>query len=497
MMRRAWKAGFSGILLLSITVIWAPLQGWASQEQSERLYTQGIIPFQEGRYEEALGLFQQAAVDEEPYHLAIYYLGVTYGKLGRYAEAVAPLEKALALMDTSPEPRPGLAFALQDLAVVYYHLGRYEESLRLLDKAEVAGPHNGRIHYYKGLCYVRLAQYAAARASLQRATAAPGSELSASTRDFINQITAQVQKKEREEKRWELRAGIESGFDSNVILQPDGGPVVSNQISDKDDLRLTFSAGGRFDLWRTPATYVAANYDFTQTIYPNISDFDVQAHRFRLTGAWSPVSDLTLGAEGGSNYFRLGNDDYLHELYGMPFLGYFAKPWIYTYLSYRLTDQNYLANQLVPFFDSARDGLRHELGVRQYLLLGEEKAFDRYVFVGYQYSRDNPSLKRGDDFQYTGNMAEVGGRTPLPWETSVELAYAFRNRDYAFANSLSRPPFSRARNDDTHNILVILRKPLTPFLEVNVSYLSTINSSNSAVFEYHRHIASVGFQIVY
>jgi Flp pilus assembly protein TadD len=496
-----------------IALSWSPL-AWASQE-SQRLYTAGIIPFQAQRYEEALELFRQAVEADPQDYLAVYYLGVTQGKLGRPAESVPYLEKVLEL-------RPEFFPARQDLAVAYYHLQRYRDALRHLVEAQRARPQNGLIHYYKGLCYYRLAERTAAVTSLTRAaeleqfirpkahyylgltyleeeklaealqafqTAAsesPDTNVAFSAVDFIREINEQLQR-QRAEKPWELRLAVGSQFDSNVVLLPDRGPALG-QITDEEDFRFTFSVGGRLDLWRTPSTYLMGDYNLYQTVHTDLDDFDLQAHLFRLIGGWSLSPSLNVGLEGGTNFFRVGDDDYLHEIYGMPFMGFFLRRWAYTYLSYRLTNENYLAS----FLDPARDGLGQTVAVRQYFLL---EGFDRYFFLGYQYSIDNPSLHLGNDFQYKGNQAEVGMLTPAPFDTLVETTYFFRNEDYSFANS--RTAFTRSRDDDVHDILVILRKKLTSFLEINVSYLGRINNSNIGDFKYKRHIASLGFQVVF
>jgi tetratricopeptide (TPR) repeat protein len=495
-------------------------------EESQRLYTEGLIYFRQGEeasrnvpgtgttsYQKALGLFQSAVGTDPPYYMAEYYLGLTYGKLGQYKDALPHLERALRLLQDMPAPRPGLvrpghAAIHQDLAVTYYHLEKYEDALQHLREAETIlklwpearEVDRGLLFYYRGLSHYRLAQYAEALTALEEAKKT-GDTLSSATVEFIDKLIEQTQEAQRQSKRWELRIGVGGGFDSNVILQPERGPAFG-QITDESDFRVTYSLEGKFDFWRTPSVSLTGSYNFYQTVYTEIRGFDLQAHQFRLTGAWSPGKDLTLGLQGGTNYFRLGDNDYLHEISGMPFLGYFIRPWTYSYLSYRLTNENYLS----AVFDPERDGLYHELTARQYFLLGKDRTFERYFFIGYQFSIDNPNLRLGNDFQYHGNQAEVGLELPAfsktPWETILELSYLFRNEDYTFPNTRSVPPLSRERNDDTHRIFLQLRKPLpsvSPLwnVEVYVSYLATINDSNLDVFEYHRHVGSAGIQIIF
>lgn len=500
------------LLCGTLVCCWSPL-AW-SGEKSQQLYAAGLVPFHKGRYEEALALFQQAATADSQDYLAVYYVGLTYGKLGRYTESLPHLEKTVGL-------RPNFAPARQDLGVAYYQVQRYPEALAQLRVAERLTPTNGLVHYYSGLSAYRVKEHAAAQASLQRAaeldpalryraqyylglswlaagrrdkavqafqvaaSESPRTEVAGYAQQRIEEIT-EGRHQGRPEKRWNVRLGLSSQFDSNVLLQPDDEGVLLGRAGDGDDFRFTFFAGGQVDLWQGASTYLRSQYDFYQTVQVELSEFDFQTHLFRLTGGWSPTSFLTVGLEGGTHYFRLGGDSYLHEYYGMPFVGLSPLSWAYTYLSYRLLDQNYLTT----VFDPIRSGLFQTAMARQYFLL---HGFERYLFVGYQYTEEDPRLRAGNDFQRQGNAGEVGGRTPSPFGTALEALYSFRRDEYTFFNS--RTAFTQAREDDRHSIYFILRKPLTPRVEVNVSYLGAVNNSNIADFEYDRHIGSVGFEV--
>lgn len=500
------------ILFGALLCRWSSL-AW-SAEKSQQLYAAGLVPFHKGRYEEALTLFQQAVTADPQDYLTVYYVGLTYGKLGRYAESLPHLERTVGL-------RPNFALARQDLGVAYYQVQRYQEALMQLHVAERLTPANGMVHYYSGLCAYRLKEYAAAQASLQRAaeldpalryrahyylglsllaagrreeavqafqvaaSESPRTEVAGYAQQRIEEIT-KGRHQGRAEKRWKVRLGLSSQFDSNVLLQPDDEGLLLGRAGDGDDFRFTFFAGGQVDLWQGVSTYLRSQYDFYQTVQVELSEFDFQTHLFRLTGGWSPVSFLTLGLEGGTHYFRLGADSYLHEYYGMPFVGVSPLSWTYTSLAYRLLDQNYLTT----VFDPIRSGLLQTASARQYFLL---QGFERYLFLGYQYTEEDPRLRAGNDFQRRGNGGEVGGRTPSPFGMALEALYAFRRDDYTFLNS--RMSFTRAREDDRHSFYVILRKPLTPRVEVNVNYIGMVNNSNIADFEYDRHIGSIGFEV--
>lgn len=501
----------------------------ASEETSERLYVQGLVPFSEGDYSTALKRFQKAVDEPQPYALAVYYLGLTFGKLGEYNKAIPHFNKALTLLAREPLDKKGFLSAHLDLAAAYYHLERYKDGLYILEKAEEIDPDNGLTYYYRGLCYSGLKDYDAAIQSLNKAAeldtgllaqqadyhrshvhlakgdfdnalealqgiveTAPDTRLADIASDRIKQLSAQIQRK-KPAKPWEIRFGIGGGYDSNVILDPNNAPG-AGQISDEQDSGAIFKLGGTVDFWRRPSGYFTGNYDFYQSLHGTLKDYDVQAHHVQLTTGWSPDPVFNMGLQGGMNYYFLGSDKYLLEFSGMPFIGFFIHPDFYTQILYQYTDQDYLA----PVFDKIRDGKRQEVSIREYFLMDQ---FDSYLSLGYRYDMEDPDSDAGDDFQYHGHSLELSVIVPTFWETILELGYTFHKRNYSFLNSRSN--FNKKRDDSEHDFLVTLSKPL-PFLEsfdtymeANISYRGTINNSNINIFEYDRHIVTVNLEFVY
>lgn len=500
--------------------------GLAFQEESERLYFQGLLPFSEGRYEDALELFRQAAAQQPPYYQAVYFLGVTYGKLGRYQEALQAFEKTLQLV---PEFGP----ALQDLGVVHYRLKHYDQALRLLEQAESKEPDNGYTLYYKGLCHYQLARQGppgsshgrqAAESLIEAARRAPRLEPLANYYLGLNYL-AEGQLASAEEsfqktaldnsaagdlaaaavrnrnkarrlrlqwaglqlpKRWELRFRAGGEFDSNVILEPERGPAIG-QISDKEDFRSLLSAGGSFRLWRRAGFSLTASYDLHQALYTDLTDFNLQAHQGALNAFWQPGRQLQLGLEGRIDHYRLGGKDYVQEISIMPSAGFFLGSRFYTSASYRWRNVDYRT----PVFDPIRDGNEQEAAVRQYWFL---EGFERCFYLGYRFARENPSSAAGNDFEYDANEVQAGLRLTLLERTSAELGYSFRNDDYRFPNSLSLD--SIQRSDNAHYFQLVVSRYMRRGLKLSFRYENTIHNSNLSIFRYDRRIAAVGLEFV-
>lgn len=501
----------------------------ASEETSERLYVQGLIPFSVGDYSSALQIFQKAANESQPYGMAVYYLGLTFGKLGEYDNAISEFKRAVKLLDGEPINKRGFLQVHLDMVAAYYRLERYNAGLDILEKAIKIDPDNSLIYYYQGLCYSALENYDAAIQALSKAadldsgylglqadylrsdahfakgesaealtilqriveqTADP--ELQETAKKRINQISG-LAPRHKPEKPWEIRFGVGGGYDSNVILEPNNAPTAT-QITGEQDSGAIFKLGGTVDFWRIPEGYLSGNYDFYQSLHGSLKEYDVQAHRGQLTVGWSPAPVFNMGLEGGVNYYLLGNEKYLLEYSAMPFIGFYIHPKFYTQILYKFTYQDYLS----PVFDKIRDGIRQEVSIKEYYLLNN---FDSYISLGYRYDMENPDSVAGNDFQYNGHSVELNLLLPRFWETQLELGYQFHKRNYSFPNS--RSGFSTARDDSEHDFLVSLTKPL-PFLEsfntymeASINYHATINNSNIDVFEYNRNVVTVNLEFVY
>lgn len=493
--------------------------GWlkADLEKSERLYTQGKGHFlaaqeevqddrRQEKYEQALKLFEQAAAEKPPYPLAVYYWGVTLGKLDRWTEARDRLTEAAAILDKTGSEYPAYVPAYQDLGVALYNLSSFQEGLEALQKAEKADPKNGWVQYYKGLCHYQLAEYQGALESFRSAIQLDRSlarhalralqliSEKATQPSLLTEVMATMRdirmepKKEEQPKPWELRFGLKAEYDSNVVLEPRNRPSF-RQISDEMDFRVSLLAGGSYSFLQSPEYLLRADYDFLQTAHVDVKDFNLQAHLMRLQAGWRPSSTFHFGVEGSYYFYRLGGEDYLSEALARPYAGFFARPWLYSLVSYTVGDQNYR----VSFFDPVRDGLLQEIRFRQYFLLED---FDSYFYAGYARHREDPKGPPGNEFELTGNEFELGALYPLFGGKAVlEASYSFRNDDYAFANS--RDLFRRRRNDDLHAVEVLLRRPLSECLELQLSYRGYFNNSNIPAFEYSRNIASAGLLVTF
>lgn len=403
-------------------------------ERSQRLVAQGEVAYDEGRYDEAQSLFQQALADDAKDVDARYALGLTFGKLGRWEEAAGAFQQALT-------QRPDFA-----------------DAARALELARQRAAGEG--------------EEAPAR---QRFEATRGAD-----------ERQQVRRPGEAGKPWEVHASGGVEYDSNVVLAPRGHKL--GRVRDRGDEGFILSAGGRYDVLNREDALVRVEYDFYQTLHPNIEDFNFRSHRVRTTGAYALLPELWIGAQVGYNHYSLGDHSYLNDPYVMPYVSYVEGSWGLTQVVYRHDWSTYLSR---PFHE-LRDGTTDGTGVSQTFYAG---GGSRYLTLGYQYEEENPFHKIGDDYRQRAHQTYVGVGFPAFFQTAVDLLYLYRFSDYTEPNSFAA--FRKSRDDDEHHMFASVRRALNEHLSVALAYYGTVNESNIRIFDYRRSVVSALFQVSY
>jgi tetratricopeptide (TPR) repeat protein len=83
----------------------------SASERSDLLVAQGQVAYQAGNWDEARGIFADAAAADPSDAAAQYGLGLAYGRLGRWDESADAFQRALALVPDFPEAKRGLQIA--------------------------------------------------------------------------------------------------------------------------------------------------------------------------------------------------------------------------------------------------------------------------------------------------------------------------------------------------------------------------------------------------
>ncbi len=497
------------VVLLCLSLLSAVVA--AAAEESERLYARGLVEFHANRLSEALKLFDQA-VQADPQNIdALYYRGVTHGRLDDVKAAVVDLRAVVAA-------RPNFVQAALDLGVALVQAGEFAEAIPWLEKAQKVADFSAQASLFLGLAQLRLQRTAEARRNLQLAATSdsslllparyyegvagyqeqnwkqaeddfafvvaisPGSEMGKEAAAFLETLRQGKPAAQGGARApYQLYADVGFQYDSNVVLAP-GQDVLKVQnlnVGRREDGRAVFTVGGLYAPWQTERLQLLIGYEFYQSLHFHRTDFNLQDNRpsIQLIVNEGPVR---LGMLGRYDFYLLSDNTFLQEATALPWVEVSEGNYGRTELYYRMRRRDFLKQ---PFL-GLRDAFNHAAGLRQLAYLGVQ---ERYLWVNYQFDREDPINAIGNQFAYDGQ--EVGGGVgwAFPWGITTELGYKYRHERYAQQ--------SLGRRDDEHHVLFAAEKPLNEWLDVALEYFGTINNSTESTFQYDRNIVSLSMGV--
>ena len=492
-----------------------------ASEQSELLYSRGLVDFHAGRYSDALTLFDQAVNADANDVYARYYRGVTEGRLGNYQAAASDLRTVLAA-------KPDLDQGALELGVALVQTGEYADAVPYLEQAQRVGTLDAEASFFLGIAQLRLGKTAAARQNFERAaardpelalasryylgvveyqgknwpkaqehfsyvaTTSPNSEMGRQANTFLGQIRAGVQPGAQPGLQpYQLYGAVGFQYDSNVALAPSDEVLAAQEaISHTEDGRATILAGGVYAPWRSEHAQFSIGYEFFQSLHFSLTEFNLQDHRPNAQVLVN-LGPVQLGLYGQYDYYLLKGQSFLQQGTAVPSVTVPESDFGRTEVFFRLRRRDFFnghfSGELSNFKPSGvLDSFNYAPGIRQFVYLG---APSNYVYLGYRFTREDPINHQGNQFAYDGQEVDTGAGWALPWDIKVELDYAYRYEDYA---NQSRSTFApNGRIDNVHQIAFAADRALTDHLDLTLGYLGTINDSNDDLFNYDRNIVSL------
>jgi len=513
---RFWYGVVAGAVLGVLAFGTSPAR---ANSRSQALYARGLVPFHNGRWDDAYKLFDEAVKADPEDALAVYYRGLTAARRGESKQAIPDLERAA-------QSRPGLGHVTLDLGVAYFDTGQYPQAQQWLEKAHAtaadrfpaafflglthyrqgdfakAQPYfqeaetdpelRPTAHYYAGLVLLRQGHEAEGRAALEQAAQGRAdTEAARAAQSYLagGGVQQPPAPGAREAKPWAIYGDLAFQYDSNVTLSPSDS-AVSGTSTGQDDGRTVLGVGGRYHLLQNDSSRITASYDFSQSLHFQLHEFDLQGHRVRLEGV-TDQGPVQLGLATTYDAYFLNYQSFFQEVLVTPWVTLPEGEAASTQLYYTFRGRDFFRGP----YDPARDSTNNAFGVRQYALLGSA---DRLFSIGYQFDAEDtvPNHVKGhpDEFQYKGNQFDARLEFPLAEIATAELSYLFRLEDYQFPTEFSTPAYTLRRHDNQHEFVVALYHDLNDYLQLTLAYLGVLNNSNIPTFDYDRNIVSVGLR---
>jgi tetratricopeptide (TPR) repeat protein len=459
-------------------------------------FSQGVDLYDQGRYGEAESAFMEALQSEPRSAEIYYYLGLVATQRGDQERAVAAYRRAAKLdpgldgvhlsmgiayykMDLNElainsfkratGQDPGDASAPFFLGLSYQETGKYNEAIQWLEKAAALDPGYEQLAYYNiGVAQSRSGNTNAARQALRRAIATDPS--SDTGREAQNYLASLEEGAVTPSKRWYLSANAGVEYDGNVTVSE-----VDN-TTNLDDIAAVFDLSAAYQIYRTNTAEIELGYDFYQSLYNDLSDFDLQSHLF------SAIASKEFGGIDGTlsysyNYLRLGGKSFLETHSIMPSIGFSFVDNMYHTLSYNYKDKEFTEN-------TGRNADVNAVGSDNYYFFEDGKS---YAYLNLRLE-DEDTID--PEFDYSGYYVTVGAKSILPIfviNPEVRFTYQYYLRDY---DNITASILEK-REDKRNTFTLSINKQFNDIFNIKLNYQYIDADSNLSSSDYTENIFTV------
>lgn len=280
-------------------------------------------------------------------------------------------------------------------------------------------------------------------------------------------------------KSWwlDVEGGVE--FSDNVALEQ------SDANSTSGDVAAILELDAGYKLVDEKDARVEVGYNFYQSIYQDLSEFNWQSHNPSFV-AWIKPGGIKLGFEYSYTNSLLDGSFFLEQHMVSPTVSAFITDDFYLTGYYRFYDKNY--NQS----DDDRDANTHQTGADLYYY------FDRpnrgYFSFGAGFTSEDTD---GDAFDYDGFMGRAAVQFPIEVfgnKGRIKFSYAYQKRDYDNPASLTPPVPGETREDDRHTLKMVTDVAITEKLDAVAELRRISRESNLAASDYEENVGAVSLR---
>ncbi len=509
----------ASVLVTVLLLAFAPPQAAPQVTEADVFVAQGVLDFDEKRFDDALANLNRALEIEPGNVEALYYTGLVHLARNRPAEAIPFLERARK----KSKDDPLVAF---QLGVAHFTLQEYERAEPLLEGVFRRDPSKDGLGYYVGFMRYRKKDYRGAidafragqarnpelqqltrfytglalgvlglpvqaAAEVERALRlAPGSELTGPAERLRDTLVAARGR----ERRLLLEARLGFFYDDNVAVVPnaDGGePLVTPLRGRAHESTGELAALRAEYAWlRTEQWEATAGASFFGTYNNDLPSFNI----LDFLGSAGVTRKLTLGAMPAQASLQyvfdtlfLDREEFIQR-HTVALSGVLAESALHlTQVFARYQNKEFNEERPLPA-EEFRDADNWTVGAVHLLRFSQDRHF---LKAGYQFDLEDAD---GKNYAYRGHRLLAGGQYTLPWKQirlKDDLDVHFR--DYVHKNSLlpTTAPDTTRRSDTEITNVVRVEVPLPWSLTLSAEYLSSVNDSNLAVFDYTRNVYSL------
>ncbi|MEE8397356.1 MAG: surface lipoprotein assembly modifier [Desulfobacterales bacterium] len=470
------------------------------EEPGRAYYDFGVFAYEDGDYEDAESNFTKALsfdVDNAFYN---HFLGKTYQKMKRHAEAMRHLARAW-------EIDPAMLGLRYDLAFQHYQMANYETAADLFMQTVAEEPGNVLAHYYAGTCLFKQKRYETALGYFLTA-ADKSSSIRANglyyagicyrkmekIKEAIDQFTyvkyvagspalksnaakwlGEIEARRKRLKPLRLYAKIGYAYDDNVRLEP----LDQDIFADEDDANITAYLSGRYDFVNRDNIKLGIGYNHFQTIHNRLEAYD-------LVGSISDIHfnykirGVTLGFSYLPSFFWLDTVSYMRRQQFKPDISVRIGKRISTRLSYSYMEIDHVQ-------DNGRDGHIDEITADGfYTYTGKVMLFGGAAYEKSQTTHPNQ--------EYAQSKLKLGLAATLPRALKLNVTAKYNHKQYDNMDTL----LNAIRRDTKYSgALSLSTRFLSDGCSLVLDFSYTSNDSNIIAYSYERLVATLSLAATY
>ena len=495
---------FTGLILFSLLILSSPVLC-----QPDQLFQEGVRHYDAENYEEAIEIFQrlQAAGSRSPQ--LPFFLGMSYKQTGDFERALQPLLESAAMS-------PPVKEAAVELAEVYYRLDHLEESKKWLALSEADETFPAKTAYIRGIILAREGKSADAIKAFERAGRLDASygqladyqiglihltnrdydraneRLKAVvTQDPLSDLASYARRYQDivEERRYmdrplRITLGIMGQYDTNMLQEPNPSTGLPDFGEEKS---LAMLSTFRLDYlpnfsgpWLFNAGFATGNtlHEKNSTTHDNLTS--------------------TLYAAPGYNFGRFSANllaNYTHTLQRDPSYknyhhAYSLGPLLRFLLSHNhmievygaYTNDHYYDDPILPEENQSNSGIESYLG---WIWLFQPGGMANFKY-GYSDKRADGENWSNDGHRFTVNLI-----VPIKKMIRGQLAGEAFFRNYRNTHTI----YDIKRRDKTYTAIAGLIWDVHKHVSLSALYNFTRAESNLDLYDYNRHLYTVGAEL--
>ncbi len=500
---------FIGLLVLSL---FAP-PAWAEENRFPGLMDKGIQAMMAKRYQEAAGLFEQAADLEKQNPDAWMLLGTALNRTGDYRRASEALDRARALGSESSD-------LLWEIGRSRLGQGMYREALEMFQQDIELHSWRADSYLYAGIClqglgeheeavemfrdctskdvnlmplaYQRMGLSLAAMKKLDEAEAAFRQVGNLPAPEGVDPASEAIQSQIRQSrvaagrlralKPREWYASISLGAEhSNNVLSLSKDTLLPENISSTHDESLFMIVQGGYQLHRTNRSQLWLTGMAYANTYFELDDMDFQQFTPGLDFTFLPAERWSLRSNVAYSHFRIDEETSSDSLSLYQGASYSWRDDLTTTFDYGVS--------FTDFDDDTtsaenRDGSYHNLRVLQGFLF---RKWNSVLSLGGRYGWNNTKGEQfdSDSYGFLGSLVH-----DFVWETRLRYDFSYTRTTFDALSSRAEPAFSHRRKEHTYYPALTWAKWFSRFWQASLTFSFVENDSNIAVYDFDKYTIS-------